>query len=141
MKTSKFLVAVRSYSLEVSKEESNYYKVELQSFARKDEDSNWVEDTSLDMIRVSKSTFKVWMKGKLSPSNILIIGVEHRIAGVTSYIKDEVQKFHTVTGREAISVLQATLYDIVDVSRNVDIEDYKQLMFQSIKQANLITRY
>ena len=138
MKTSKFLVAFRSSTEEISKEERVYHKVSLQSFAEKVDDK-WIFNDSLDFLRVSDVSFKMWFKGKNIPSNILVVTVEHRIAGVTEYTVDDVIKQHTTTGVECVSVIQATIYDIIDVAETVDIERYKTTMFNSIKMANIIS--
>lgn len=138
MKTSKYFVSFRSSSKEVSKEGNTYHKVSLQSFAEKVDDK-WIANNSLEFLRISDVSFNMWMKGKSIPSNILLVTVEHRIAGVTEYVKDDVVHQHTTTGMECTSILQATIYDVVDVAESVDIERYKSIMFNSIKMANIVS--
>jgi hypothetical protein len=137
MKKSRFLVSFRSSTSELSKEGNIYHKVSLQSFAEKVDDK-WIANDTLDFLRVSNLTFEMWFKGKTSPSNILILDVEYRVAGVTEYLVDDVVKQHSTTGIECTSCVQATLYDIIDVAESVNIEKYKSTMFNAIKMANIV---
>lgn len=138
MKKSKFLVSFRSSTSEVSKDGNVYHKVSLQSFAEKVDDK-WIANDTLDFIRVSNLTFEMWFKGKTMPSNILMLDVEYRVAGVTEYTVDGIVKKHTSTSVECVSCVQATLYDIIDVAEYVNIERYKTTMFNAIKMANIIS--
>ena len=120
------LVAIRSYSREVSKLGKVYYKLEVQHFASKLEDK-WVEDTSLELLRVSESFFDIWLKNKAITSNILILDIEDRIKDVTEYVDDKDEdklKTHTTTCKEVIKSLQSTVYDLIRISKTVNLEDY-----------------
>lgn len=117
------LVAIRSYSRELSKTGKVYYKLEVQHFASKVEDK-WIEDNSLELLRVSDTFFNMWLKNKAITSNILILEIEDRIADVTEYVDDEVTKTHTITSKEIVKCTQSTVYDLIKISKTVDLEDY-----------------
>lgn len=131
----KVLVAVRNYSKEVSNKGNVYYKIELQSFASKASEG-WVESKTLSKVNVSETFFRLWLKDKLSASNMLLLSIEHHIKGVTEYVDtdDKVQQ-HSEDGVDVKEALQATVFDLIDINESVDISKYLPYMVKAIEAA------
>jgi len=135
----KVLVAIRNYSVETKEDGTVYYKLEVQPFAVKGEESLYCKAYDIfaetTKFNVSSVFHKLWLKDKLSAGNILLLTVEHRISGVTTYVKDNEILTHDKTSLDVKEALQATMFDLIDVNETVDISKYLGIMNNNIRLA------
>ncbi len=102
MRTIEVLTVVSGCIKETSKDSKVYYKLMINPLASK-VDGVWVKPLPivvkgktypLTMLRVSKSTYDKWVKGKDSLFNVVVLTCDEHIAGVTEYLKDDVVHTH-----------------------------------------------
>ena len=164
MRTIKVLAVVSGSVREVSKSNNVYYKLMINPLASKLSDS-WDKVPSivvkgktypLTMLRVSEATYNMWVKGKDSLFNILVLTCDEHIAGITEYIKDGEVLRHGIDSIESgdsnlgdisfdlQSCIQST-YEIYEVEADgIALKVPKEVLLKGIinaQQSNNINRH
>lgn len=137
------LVAVRSMSKSIKEDGNSYYSLELQSFAVSN-NGKWESPTdifsSTTKLNMSETFYKLWLKGKDKASNVLLLTVEHTIKDVTEYENELGDVLnHSITSLVLKQVLQATIFDVVNVNQNVSLGALMEYMITSINRNSITT--
>ena len=150
MRTIKFLAVVSGCVREVSKSNSIYYKLMINPLATQ-LDNIWGKQLvnvikgkayPISMLRVSEQTYNMWIKGKDSLFNVVVLTCDEHIAGVTEYMKDnEVLKHGTEDATigdisfDVQSCIQST-YEIYEVEADgVTLRVPKEVLLKGILNA------
>lgn len=130
MKTIQVLAIVRNNVL-ATKESKEFGLLSIKPIVSKSEDK-WEIDESITKIAISLFDEKKY-SNMLRVNNAVIIVLEYHEDGVTSYTKDDVEKFHTSTGWYVQEIQQVLYVDIDEIRYDVDIRKYLPSIFRGIE--------